>query len=290
MAYEHIPLTLEQHQQILYEILYMVDDYCKAHDIPYFLVGGSLLGAVRHQGIIPWDDDVDIAMTRENYNRFIDLFHAEGVTGYELFDFEHTDGYLYPFARMAKMDVWTEGKVKHNIIIDIFVYDGCGDNMDQAQLYFATFRKKIHKFFVLFLQKIPFSCLYDCWKAKVVYFMREFPSDVFVFYPMYLIPYLKKRYLSRINSHCSCLSVYKSKYSACIVWGVYGKGEVQPSDSFINLDKMHFGTRELPVPSGWHDYLTGIYGDYMTPLPESERHQHLKHGSYLIIPKQNEKT
>ena len=281
MVYNHIPLTLEQHQQILYEILYMVDDFCKSHDIPYFLVGGTLLGAVRHQGIIPWDDDVDIAMTRENYERFITLFHAEGVDGYKLYDFEHVDGYLYPFARMVKMDVWPEGKIKHKILIDIFVYDGCGDNLSQAHVYFATIRKKFHKIFVLFLQHIPFNRLYDCWKAKVVYFLKDFPTDVLVFYPMHLFPCLKKQYIGRINSRCSSLSVYKSKYSACIVWGIYGKGEVQPSSSFINLDKMKFGDRELPVPSGWHDYLTGIYGDYMTLPPIEKRKQHLNHASCM---------
>lgn len=277
MTCQRIPLTLEQHQQILYEILYMVDDFCKAHDIPYFLVGGSLLGAVRHQGIIPWDDDVDIAMTRENYERFITLFHAESVDGYELLDLEHTEGYLYPFAKMTKSDTWTSGIETHKISIDIFVYDGCGDNIQDAQRHFAKFRKKVQKFASLYLFKYPFNQVYDCWKAKLVYFITDFPSDMLKLYPLRYSKKLRKRYLSRLCAQCARLRVASVQYSACIVWGIYGKGEVQPSSSFINLDKMKFGERELPVPSGWHDYLTGIYGDYMTPPPVSKRHQHFMH-------------
>lgn len=279
MANNHIPLTLEQHQQILYEILYMVDDFCRAHDIPYFLVGGTLLGAVRHQGIIPWDDDADIAMTRENYERFIKLFHAEGVGGYELLDLVHTEGFLFPFAKMRK--IFTSSSAAEasyiNIEIDIFVYDGCGDTLQEAQENFLKTRNKIQKFANLFLLK--FNKSYDCWKSKIVYLIKDFPKDLFMFYPMWIFPHWKKSYISGLISQCTKYSVSDAKYSACIVWGIYGKGEIQLSSSFLNLEKMRFGTRYLPVPSGWHAYLSGLYGDYMTPPPENKRR--IKHASYL---------
>lgn len=273
-----IPLTLEQHQQVLYEILYMVDDFCKAHGIPYFLVGGSLLGAVRHQGIIPWDDDVDIAMTRDNYERFIELFHAEGVEGFELFDYKHTKGYWFPFAKMTKTDTWTSLWEAHRINIDIFVYDGCGNNLEEAQEYFETNHNKIHDMFCL---GGPFLKIYDFWKPRVYFFFVTLPKH---FYPNILIffPRLRDKFLLRWHAQHTFYDVDKSKYSACIVWGCYGKGEVQLSTAFTQLSSMRFGTRELPVPSGWHDYLTGIYGDYMTPTPEQRRNGHLKDGSYRV--------
>lgn len=288
MANNHIPLTLEQHQQILYEILYMVDDFCTSHDIPYFLVGGTLLGAVRHQGIIPWDDDVDIAMTRENYERFITLFHAEGIDGYKLYDFEHVDGYLYPFAKMAKSDTWTEAKETHKISIDIFVYDGCGDSLGDAQQYFSKLRNKVQKFAFFYLLNIPFNQIYDCWKSKLVYFLTEFPEDILSLHLVRFSQKQSKKYIRRLCAQCKRLRVASVQFSACIVWGLYGKGEVQPSSSFINLNKMKFGNRELPVPSGWHDYLTGIYGDYMTLPPIEKRKQHLKHASCMSVPLKTE--
>lgn len=277
------PLTLEQHQQILYEILYMVDDFCKANDIPYFLVGGSLLGAVRHQGIIPWDDDVDIAMTRENYEQFLKLFKANVVDGYELLDFEHTEGYLLPFAKMTKKNSWTRVSETNRIHIDIFVYDGCGDDLDEAQKYFRRISKKFRRFATCFIHCTPFSKIYDCWKAKVVYFATQFPKEFLHYSLLKIFPFLRKRFIRKCCKDCARLSVSSSKYCANIGWGLYGVGEVQLTTSFVFLDKMKFGDRELPVPSGWHEYLIGIYGDYMELPPENKRRRHLDGGSWLIV-------
>lgn len=280
MATKLVPLTLEQHQEILYEILYMVDDFCKAHDIPYFLVGGSLLGAVRHQGIIPWDDDVDIAMTRENYNRFIDLFHAEGVEGFELYFHEYTKGYFLPFARMTKTGTWNSNPGTHRIFVDISPYDGCGNTMEEALAYFKTNRRKITEFRDLCSNR--FNILYNCWKSKLLFFILKFPKELITLFPQIVFPQKRAKYLSKLNSKFALKSIIDTKYCANFVAGRYGKGEVQPSTSFLKLAKMRFGTRDLPIPSGWHEYLTGIYGDYITPLPENKRVRHTE-TSYLIV-------
>lgn len=275
-----IPLTLEQHQQILYDILYMVDDFCKAHDIPYFLVGGTLLGAVRHQGIIPWDDDVDIAMTRENYERFNREFRAEKVDGYELYDYEHSRNYFHPFLKLARTDTWTNSKVTHSIAIDIFAYDGCGDNLQQAQQYF------------LHLQEETRTVIKKLWLAyakginKVKFFIKYFPIIMIYYLPLKCITPMRLRYLHGVYGQFCKFNVADCKYAANIPWGRYGIGEVQPSESFIKLTTMQFGERALPVPSGWHDYLTGIYGDYMVPLPLEKRHRHTKISYRVVFPRE----
>lgn len=281
MADKLIPLTLKQHQQILYDILYMVDDFCKAHDIPYFLVGGTLLGAVRHKGIIPWDDDIDIAMTRESYERFIDLFHKEGAEGYELFDFEHKDGYWMFFAKMTKKDSYTSLWETNRIYIDVFAYDGCDDELTKAQRYFNKSKKKIDKFRFNYCISYKRIRRFWSWKWKCYYFVSRFPFIMLIDYIMLLFPELRKKRMRKVYAGCSRYSVYDKKYSANLICGLYGKGEVQPSSSFIVLDKMQFGTRELPVPSGWHDYLTGLYGDYMKMPSEEEQKRHLVEPSYI---------
>lgn len=278
-----IPLTLEQHQQILYEILYMVDDFCKAHDIPYFLVGGSLLGAVRHQGIIPWDDDVDIAMTRENYERFIEKFHVEGVEGYELLDFRYKDGYLIPYAKMAKCNTKTSLEAIRKIYIDIFPYDGCADNLKLAQAYFTQSRQRVQRFMSFIDHGFTITDKRYNWKGKTYYFLTHFLPNLMSHYPMWLLHQTPKNFLEKMHHDFTKYGVSEKKYSANIIWGMYGKGEVQPSSSFLHLEEMRFGTRKLPVPSGWHNYLTGIYGDYMIPLPEHKRMRHTADTTYLII-------
>lgn len=280
-----IPLTLEQHQQVLYEILYMVDDFCKAHEIPYFLVGGTLLGAARHQAMIPWDDDVDIAMTRENYNRFVELFRAEGVDGYELYDCEHTKGYLFPFAKMTKIDSWTSINETNRINIDIFAYDGCGDNLREAMPYFKDIRHKTHIFSLVFIYKWPFKKKYYSLKERLLYSVTKYPKELFRYYPMMFFGKLRNYYLNKMFKGYIRYSITEKKICANIMWGKYGIGELQPSSSFLILDKMQFGSRMLPVPSGWHDYLKGLYGDYMKLPPEDKRIGHLKDAPCLIVRK-----
>lgn len=276
-----IPLSHEDVHAILYDIIYMVDDFCKKHNIDYFLVGGTLLGAVRHQGIIPWDDDGDIAMTRENYERFLELFRSEGVEGYELIDHMNNDDYPYPFAKLTRTDTWTSMWPTHRINVDVFAYDGCGDDLASAQKYFQKSKNDVSRF------TVPFSFRHDYkyynWKGVLFSLFWTIPLEIVRHYPLWIFRCDKKAYMSKVFSrYAGNMNLKDTKYCANILWGSYGKGEVQLSSSFLVLDKMRFGIRELPVPSGWHDYLTGLYGDYMILPPEDKRHLHIKDTPYRI--------
>lgn len=261
MTHKHTPLTLEQHQQILYEILYMVDDFCKEHNIKYFLVGGSLLGAVRHQGIIPWDDDIDIAMIRDEYERFIELFNEFPPKGYRILYYNNCN-YFLPFVKMEKVGTesidkgfWMKGK-EVGTAIDIFPYDGCPGNIEQAQDYFMSLNQKI-KFMASWRFHIPFKGILRLGTNAMI-----------------LKAYIKcptKSCYAKLLNQITRYKCQETKYSACIAWGVYGKGEVQLSEGFLKTDKMLFGERYLPVPLCFHEYLTGLYGDYMKLPPESKR-------------------
>lgn len=91
--------------------------------------------------------------------------------------------------------------------------------------------------------------------------------------------------VKKAYAHAERYPVKTCKFYACFVNGIYGKGEVQPSASIIgDMPHMTFGSRTIPVPAGWHDYLSGLYGNYMTPPPPEKRRRHANDGkSYLII-------
>lgn len=269
-------LTLEQHQKILYEILYKVDDFCKAHDIQYFLVGGTLLGAVRHQGIIPWDDDIDIAMTRDNYELFIKEYKRNPIKGYNLLNIDIQYWYDLAFSKVTKENTYMSKSIHYNknyeIFIDILVFDGCGDNYEDAINHFLKINTKIRH--ITKLLNEPTHLMFTHWKSKIIYYLY--------YLPLLYSGFIKKHYLKTIFKAALSKKVCESKYSACIVNGLYGKGEVIETTSITNLNYLKFGERNLPVPSDWDTYLKGIYGDYMTPLPENKRQLHSKDYSYVL--------
>lgn len=94
--------ALKKLQDIELDILIMLKDFCLQHDISWFLDGGTVLGAARHKGFIPWDDDIDIGMLREDYDRFVSLAKTELPSGYSLHDWSNTPGYSAMFAKVYK--------------------------------------------------------------------------------------------------------------------------------------------------------------------------------------------
>lgn len=275
---QKLPLTLTEHQQILYDILYMLDDFCTKYQIRYFLVGGSLLGAVRHQGIIPWDDDIDVGMERSEYERFIVLFQQNMPQGYCLLSINNTPGYTLPFAKVGRLGTM-QYEVSKNIPasgipvnIDILPQDGCpGETEADAIAYFNHSRNLIQGV-IWWRYNEPLSLKPGHWRNsfRVLRYRLRYPSLASV---------------RKVYNSAKQYAARDCKYYACIVNGIYGQGEVEPTSSITGkLPRMAFGNRKLPVPALWHDYLTGLYGDYMTPFPPKKQKRHVEDGcSYRII-------
>ncbi|WP_348920671.1 LicD family protein [Enterococcus rotai] len=126
---------VKQLQKKELEILKFVDNFCQTNDIPYFLSAGTLLGAIRHKGFIPWDDDIDLGMTRENYERFIQLVpKALKDTDYMLQTYKTDAGYPLPFLKIINLTTTLvesnakDGNAKNGVFIDIFPFDVVPDN------------------------------------------------------------------------------------------------------------------------------------------------------------------
>lgn len=132
MEYQNDKLRIIQ--QIEYEILKKLDKICSVNNIEYFLIGGTALGAKRHGGFIPWDDDIDVGMTRDNYNKFINLEEKEFGDDI-LLQTPYNDGPSpFPYAKLRRKNTkFVEYcnrniKMKQGIYIDIFPYDNIPDN------------------------------------------------------------------------------------------------------------------------------------------------------------------
>ena len=119
-------IDVDELKRIQLDILKQVDKFCRNNDITYYLAYGSLLGAVRHKGYIPWDDDIDIVMPRPDYERFKDEFNAS-EKNYKVRDYEIDNTFLYPSSKVEFVKSELKEFVKHpsklGVNIDIFVLD-----------------------------------------------------------------------------------------------------------------------------------------------------------------------
>lgn len=263
-------------QRVLAMMLRDVDRVCRENKIEYTLGGGACLGAVRHKGFIPWDDDVDINMTREGYRRFAEVFPEALGDRYWLHDCERTPGYdlAFPRVRLKGTVVRSRddlGSDECGAYIDIFLIENapsgkvgravhglgsmvlglaysCRRFAARADEYLAlaggnaearsVFKKKIAIGRLLsFKSAVGWTQVWDCWNARC----RDEDSDYVA------IPVGRRHYF----------------------------GETYPRDSYFPVSYGEFEGMEAPLPANSDSYMRALYGsDYMTPpdVPDREKH------------------
>ena len=127
-------LTISEIQDHLYIMLKEFDSFCKENDIKYSLSGGSLLGAIRHKGFIPWDDDIDICLSRPDYEKLITIFPKVFHSNYLLRSIERNNS-KYPFARLEKLDIKIEDEYSNAnqfLFMDIMPVDGLPNDKNEV--------------------------------------------------------------------------------------------------------------------------------------------------------------
>ena len=143
------------HKEIL-EIMDIIDSICSNHSLKYYLIGGSLLGAIRHQGFIPWDDDLDIVLPRKDFDKFIEIIKEEGGKNNLYLRWITTEPNYWPlFAKVCKENTLFQEDDQTNvsrsgIFVDVFPLDFCGDMTKEVRII----RPIINQLRVLLLMKV----------------------------------------------------------------------------------------------------------------------------------------
>lgn len=259
--------SIKEIQLIEKKILEKVINYCNKHSVRYSIIAGTLLGAVRHSGFIPWDDDIDIAMPRPDYDRFLDLVKKNPIDSeIKIISGDENDFFSLPFTKICNKNVMLvkENETHFNdgneIWIDLFPIDGLGNDYDDAV--------KIFNLSVKYSKAIARASSIS-WKlrssdkgimgiAKVLY-RQLFHLRGFNYYKRQLFNLVKKNEFDQ------------SKYVALAVWGQYGIGEIQERKKFIKFETLSFEDLQVNVMGCWHEYLSGVYGDYMVLPPIEQR-------------------
>ena len=249
------------------ELLKKVDVFCKASGIRCFLSGGTLLGAIRHKGFIPWDDDIDVMMPRPDYERFCREFSAPDAS---VHTFENDPNYFYPYAKVyddrTLLVEDRDPKGRYAVCVDVFPVDGVADRGKAARL---LLREQRSCYAVLSFRRAPPLFRRRTWKKQLALWLGS---------PFRLIPglirrSLARRALQRLDRAVSAIPFDSAPFAGCVVWG-YGLGEIVPQSDFATSVDVLFEDGTFLAMSGWKDYLSGIYGDYMTPPPPDKRVTH----------------
>ena len=251
-------------------ILKEIDRICRSHGIQYFADSGTLLGAVRHKGFIPWDDDADVAFTRENYEAFARVVRDEVPEGMEFLEpsqigdgkafFDFTPRILYLNSRThedSREMAFYGGKLNH-LYVDIFIQD----ELPEGKLQAAWTRLKNTMIYGLAMGhrfRLDFSKYSPLQKCVVAVL-----SAAGRLLPMPVICRMERRAALRHNTGKSRLRYY-SNYQPDYLYVTLKK---EWNEETVDLD---FEDMKLMAPKNWHQVLTCIYGDYRKLPPPEKR-------------------
>jgi lipopolysaccharide cholinephosphotransferase len=250
----------------------MFRTFCEENNIQYFLAYGTLLGAIRYKGFIPWDDDVDVLVPREDYDRLVKLFRDSDK--YRLYAFERNQKYRFPFAKLCDMDTrlteiyYPNNGVELGVSVDIFPLDNWSDNLDEARME----AKHIHK---------NMSWL------RVTQMDKPNTQNPIKFAYWYLImAFVKligsKHFINKIINESNKPEQKGSPYVGAKVWCLYGERGIIPAEAFADSVEIEFEGEQFSAPVGYDTYLTCLYGDYLPEPPVEKRKTHHSFKAYRL--------
>ncbi|MEY8462818.1 LicD family protein [Streptococcus merionis] len=265
--------TIKDVQDLAFEILKYIKEICEQHSINYYLAYGTLIGAVRHKGFIPWDDDIDIMMPREDFERLVVIMREFPHPYYRLISSETDNRFQVPLPKIIDsrtiliQDYDIVESIPLGVYVDIFLVDGAGDDYldavkhyDQAFLYYQLWKKSCLK---LFPSSLSYLRGFLRWIKNLPYIVRG-----------------SKYYMKLLKEHNTTYEFSKSHYIATFETGTSDASKcIWKKTDFDNKTKLEFNGDLFQVPKEYEKILTGEYGDYMV-LPDIDKQ--VSHHSYVL--------
>ena len=257
-------------QKVQLEMLLEFDRICKKNNIKYQLFSGTLLGAIRHKGFIPWDDDVDVCLLREDYNRFVKTCKTELNQNYFLQTYETDKNYIMQFAKIRKNNTkfvergTSQCNIHQGIYIDVFPLD----NILPDKFIGKVQQKLLYILGRTNLSRVKMHCLY----AKK-------PIEKYLSFIMhYLLKLIPKNLTDKLQTNIACMfEKQNTKFVSHLTNGAsyerYYRYLVDKND-FKNTIEVEFEGCKFPVPKNYHKVLRKLFGDYMNLPPIEKRNSH----------------
>lgn len=277
-------ISIEKQKAIELDILKWLMDFCGKNGLKVFMVYGTLLGAARHQGFIPWDDDVDVAMPRDDYEKLIKIFPEH--EHYKLLAWNNCKTYNKPYAtlndiRTVKEEYTIRKKYNRDLCVnvDIFPFDDVPEDKEMLR----RFQKK------LALRSKMLQCL--VWKYSKSGSIKNFilkNGGIFImrtleFFGIVSLQSFLRRYTKLLMSYNGGASKFCAQYAST---PLEPEQKLTRKDIFDKQILLPFEGYKFAAPEEYDVWLRDCFGDYMVLPPESEREAHHIHYSYWKSPEQ----
>ena len=262
-------MTVEETKSVELDILSDVADFCDSHGLRYYLAYGTLIGAVRHKGFIPWDDDIDIQMPRDDYNKMIEIFNSEKekthlrlISPYDPYSF-HSFVKIID-TRTVKKEVGFKYKNAEplGIDVDVFPLDGQPDD-DGVYSKWYNRKQKIYKLMQFVLMDPNIS-----WKHKIVCNGLRLVRS-------------KAYYQKKADKLQKPYTFDESKFVGCTASLFNSKKNRHAKELYSESVLLDFEDKKFKAPIGYHEILTAMYGDYMQLPPEDQQVTHHSNSTFF---------
>ncbi len=255
-------IGIEEQKELQLEILKELKRICDGNNLTYFLGGGTLLGAVRHKGYIPWDDDIDIMMPRKDYDKLLKIFNNECDKKYKLLYHMNTNDYYYPFGKIVhkqtKLIEENYRDIKEmGIFIDVFPIDFLPNNEKEVKKIFSRY-KKMYKIVIMYQA----NDIVKATENKVKLLLKR------IILPVMCKFKLHTKILTKIDK---MVKQYKDTDIVACVTGRYFEKEVMNKSYIKEFTTVKFEDEEYKIPIGYDEYLKKHYGNYMELPPKDKQ-------------------
>ena len=262
-------IGLREHQLIMLDILKDFASFCDENGLSYYLDSGTLLGAVRHKGFIPWDNDVDVGMLRPDFDKFVELLKERNYMLNDHIILEMPDTTIYPFLKLGDtrtklIEFPDRFPIDCYVYIDIFPKDGLvGNGKSTEKVCKKSHRYGLMHWFLKF--SIP------CWKATEGFPKKQIACVADFIFRDKNAGYRKQEKF--IRKHIKKHPIETCDYVTTLVNGEFYR--ICPKRCFDDFVVLEFEGYEFKAPIGYAEWLRVLYGDdYMTPPPKDKQEVH----------------
>lgn len=254
-------ICIKDIQEKLFEMMNIFHNICSTHSINYYMVGGTMLGAIRHQGFIPWDDDMDLALPRKDYEKLLNLPKSVWPSYIQINSPINTSNHPYAYSKLNNTGTTLVEDVGKGFVqglnIDIFPLDGAGNSKKSAVKHQARIARLKMCLYITHFTNYKNKPL---WKNPLIRVIRLVGS---------------RHWQMLIKNGLLIFDFDSSCYVGNLV-GLWGRKEIMPREYFGQPTLYRFGESEFYGPEKYDKYLSCLYGDYMKPPPIEKQKSHHK--------------